>query len=303
MQRRTKIKTNDTRTNQDGNCKRKSNREAFRKGNLMPQSTLTNRTNDGLLALFKGDSGTGKSVAALSYPKPYVFDFDRKMPGIARKHFPHKEIHYDTFEDIFEVSDKLVDLMRDCPYETLITDSFTALTNLTIESVGKVKGESVPEMLQRVQDTKNKNRQLEMMPIDYYGGEDRFCNFFISQLKRLQARAGNPKYVIVIAHVLTVDSAPDLKTKIVTRTRSIVSKGRKVAAWLPTEFDDMYIFGYEQGNAFAERGSADSKPKRVCITESYGEDAAKCSIRGLPSTLDFTDGSLYDCMFNRVVLG
>ena len=137
------------------------------------------------------------------------------------------------------------------------------------------------------------------MPIDYYGGEDRFCTFFIDQLKRLHARPGNPKHVIVIAHVLTVESAPDLKTKIVTVTRSIVSKGRKVAAWLPSQFDDAYTFGYEQGNPFA----SDEKPKRVCITDAYGVDAAKCSIRKLPACLDFTDGSLYDEIYNRVVIG
>lgn len=259
----------------------------------MSKSTTNSSPTDGLLALFKGDSGTGKSTGAYSFPEPYVFDFDRKMPGVARKHFPRKEIRWDTFDDIFQVSEQLVEFDKFCPYETLVADSFTSLANLTIESVGKVKGESVPEMLKRVQDTKNKNKQLEMMPIDYYGGEDRFCNYFISQLKRLQARPGNPKYVIVIAHVLQVDSAPDLKTKIVTRTRSIVSKGRKVAAWLPTEFDDMYIFGLDQQNPFESE-----KPKRICITESYGEDSAKCSLK-LPSTLDFTDGSLYDAMFKR----
>lgn len=266
----------------------------------MSQSTLNDPDLQGLLALFKGDSGTGKSVGALSFPDPYVFDFDRKMPGIAKKHFPKKNIHYDTFNDIFEVSDRLAELFVECPYETLIADSFTALANLTIESVGQVKGESVPQMLQKVQETKNKNKQLEMMPIDYYGGEDRFCTFFINNLKKLQARASNPKYVIVTAHVLTVDSAPDLKTKIVTRTRSIVSKGRKVAAWLPTEFDDMYIFGYENTNVFG--GEGNTAPNRICITESYGEDSAKCSLRGMPSQIDFTNGSLYDSMFNRVML-
>lgn len=264
----------------------------------MPQSTLDPNASPGLLTLFKGESGVGKSVGALSWPTPYVFDFDRKMPGIARKHFPQKQIHYDTFEDIFEVSTRLNELFEDCPYETLISDSFTSLANLTIESVGKVKGETVPEMLQKVKDTRNKHKQLEMMPIDYYGGEDRFCTYFIHQLKKLQARPGNPKYVIVIAHVLAFEYT-NIISKEVTSSRSIVSKGRKVAAWLPTEFDDMYIFLNQKQNTLG----GDIKPRRLCLTESFGEDSAKCSIRGLPAELDFTDGSLYDSLFNRVVLG
>ena len=249
------------------------------------------------LALFKGDSGTGKSVGALSFPNAYVFDFDRKMPNIFMKHFPGKQVAYDSFENIFDVSNKVASLAQDCPYETIIVDSFTALANLTIESIGFVKGESVPEMLQKVQETRNKNKQLEMMPIDYYGGEDRFCTWFINQMKRLYSRQGNPKYVIVIAHVISVDSAPDLKTKIITRTRSIVSKGRKVAAWLPTEFDDMYIFGFGQSNPFAT--GEESRPRRICITESYGEDTAKCSLP-LPMEIDFTNGSLFEKIYPKL---
>lgn len=262
----------------------------------MPQSTLDAKPSDGALMLFKGDSGSGKSTAAFSFPDPYVFDFDKKMPGVARKHFPEKNIEYDVFDDIFQVSERLVQLNENCPYQTLIADSFTSLANLTIESIGKVKGESVPEMLKHVQDTKNKNKQIEMMPIDYYGGEDRFCTYFVNQLKKLQARPGNPKYVIIIAHVLTVDSAPDLKTKIVTRTRSIVSKGRKVAAWLPTEFDDMYIFGVQQPDPFQQS----TKVRRFCLTESYDEDSAKCTL-DIPTQIDFTDGSLFDRIFKRAV--
>jgi hypothetical protein len=64
------------------------------------QSAKDKQTEKGLLAIFKGDSGEGKSVAALSFPNAYVFDFDRKMPSIAQKHFPESETDFETFEDI-----------------------------------------------------------------------------------------------------------------------------------------------------------------------------------------------------------
>lgn len=266
---------------------------------VQPQSSQDYKPADSLLVLFKGDSGVGKSVGAFSFPDLYVFDFDKKMPSIASKHFPKSDIHYNTFNDIFEVSAKLSEFLEDdCPYQTILADSFTSLANLTIESVGQVKGETVPEMLQRVIDTKNKHKQLEMMPIDYYGGEDRFCNYFISQLKKLYARPGNPKYIIVNAHVLTVESAPDLKTKEITRSKSIVSKGRKVAAWLPSEFDNVWSFEIHQPlDTFA----GDRKMRRICYTEAYGEDSAKCSL-DLPHQIDFTDGSLYSKIFDRIRL-
>jgi hypothetical protein len=128
-----------------------------------------------------------------------------------------------------------------------------------------------------------------MMGIDYYSAEDRFCTYFIDKLKTLWARASNPRHVIVVAHVVQVDSAPDLKTKVITRTRSIVSKGRKFAAWLPTGFDNVYIFGRQ----LPDMGEINQTVKRIIKTEAFGEDSAKCSYN-FPETIEFTNGSLYD---------
>lgn len=252
----------------------------------MSQSTKDEQSQKGLLAIFKGESGEGKSVGALSFPNSYIFDFDRKMPSIAKKHFPEKEFHWDTFEDIFQIDQRLIEFLVSCPYETLIVDSITGLVNTVMDSVGQVKGESVTEILGR---TSGKNKSIEMMGIDYYSAEDRFCTYFIDRLKTLWARDGNPKHVIIVAHVVTVESSPDLKTKVITRTRSIVSKGKKFAAWLPTGFDNVYIFGRQ----LPDMGEIDQSVKRIIKTEAYGEDSAKCSYR-FDETIDFTNGSLYD---------
>jgi AAA domain len=256
------------------------------------QSTSDKQSEKGLLAIFKGESGEGKSVAALSFPNAYVFDFDRKMPSIAKKHFPDKEVHWETFEDIFQIQQRLIEFSISCPYDTLIVDSITGLVNICVDSVGQVKGESVPDILSRTKGSKNKT--IEMMTIDYYSAEDRFCTFFIDQLKLFWARDAKPRHVIVNAHVVTVESSPDLKTKIVTRTRSIVSKGKKFASWLPSGFDNVYIFGRER----PDMGDIDQTVKRVIRTEAYGEDSAKCSYN-FPETIDFTNASLYDILIEN----
>lgn len=253
----------------------------------MPQTNKNAQNEKGLLAIFKGESGEGKSVGALSFPNAYVFDFDRKMPSIFNKHFPEKEVFFDTFENIFQIDAVLADLSNNCPYETLIVDSITGLVNIVMDSVGMVKNESVTEILART--TGSKNKTIEMMGIDYYSAEDRFCTYFIDRLKNLWARDGNPKHVIIVAHVVTVDSAPDLKTKVVTRTRSIVSKGRKFAAWLPTGFDNVYIFGRK----LPDLGEIDQTVKRIVLTEAFGEDSAKCSY-SFPETIEFTNSSLFE---------
>jgi hypothetical protein len=251
----------------------------------MPQSTKDNTQDKGLLAIFKGESGEGKSVAALSFPGVYVFDFDKKMPSISKKHFPDKEVHWDTFENIFQVVDVINSFMQDCPYETLVTDSFTGMINTIMDSVGNVKGETVPSLLSKVS---KKSNTIEMMGIDYYSAEDRFCTWFIDQLKILWARPGNPRNIIITAHVVTVDSSPDLKTKLVTRTRSIVSKGKKVAAWLPTGFDNVYIFG----RLLPDIGEINQETKRIAKTEAHGEDSAKCSFN-FPEIIEFTNKNFY----------
>lgn len=250
----------------------------------MSQSTLNTQDEKGMLAIFKGESGEGKSVGALSFPNAYVFDFDRKMPSISRKHFPDKEVIFDNFEDIFQIDFQLGELFDYCPYETIIVDSITGLVNIVMDSVGKVKKESVPDLLKRT-----KGGAIEMMGIDYYSAEDRFCTYFIDRLKTLWAREGNPKHVLVTAHVVTVDSSPDLKTQLVTRTRSIVSKGKKFAAWLPTGFDNVYIFGRQ----LPHLGEINDKVKRICKTEAFGEDSAKCSYP-FPDIIDYTNKSLYE---------
>ena len=252
----------------------------------MPQSTKDTQNDHGFLGIFKGESGEGKSVAALSFPNSYVFDFNRKMPSIARKHFPGKECFWDTFEDIFQIDKQLSSLFDECPYETLIADSVTGLVNICVDSVGMVKKETVTDILGRVTPRTN---TIEMMGIDYYSAEDRFCTYFIDRLKTLWARPGNPRHVIITAHVVTVESSPDLKTKLITRTRSIVSKGKKFAAWLPTGFDNVYIFGRE----LPDLGSINQSVKRICKTQSFGEDSAKCSYP-FPDIINYTNGSLYD---------
>lgn len=252
---------------------------------MKPKTTTSEGTNEkGLLAIFKGESGEGKSVAGFSFPGVYVFDFDKKMPSIAQKHFPGKKIDWNTFESIFEIDEVLGEFFKECPYETLLIDSFTGLINIVMNTMGQVKGESVPDLLKKV----SKSGTIETMGIDYYNAEDRFCTYFIDRVKELWARDGNPKHVIVTAHVVQVDSAPDLKTKVVTRTRSIVSKGRKVAAWLPTGFDNVYIFGRQ----LPDLGDINQDTKRIVKTEAFGEDSAKCSFP-FPVTIDFTHDSLY----------
>ena len=267
----------------------------------MPSTKDTQQEDRGIFALFKGDSGSGKSVGALSFCDPnndgsapgFVFDNDKKMPGVAQKHFPDKEIHYETYPDIFTHAEKLNEFSIHCPYETIIEDSMTSLSINCLNSVGDLKGEKAIDMLKNLKRTASGGKMVELMTIDYYNAQVNFFErYWFDALKALWARPGNPKNVIIIAHVMTTESAPDLHTKIVTRTRSIVTAGRAISAFVPTVFDDMWHFCYEIDQVTGRN-------RHIVLTEGLGEDSAKTSFM-LPYKIDFSgeaplysDGNLY----------
>lgn len=255
----------------------------------MPSTENYSKTDPGLFGLFIGESGAGKSTAALSFPNSYTLDFDKKMPTVGMKHFPGKRLDWDVFADVFQVSDKLSEWYnKGCPYETVIIDSITSLSTTCLNSVGKTKHEDVIKQM----GTLTKSGTLELMGIDYYNAEANFFErYFLDMLRTLWAREGNPKHIILTAHVVKVDSAPDLKTKIITTTKSIVTAGRKVAAFIPTRFDEVYRFGWE----LPSLGDNLSRPKNICITSALGEDNAKTAFK-FPERIEFSGKSLYDEM-------
>jgi hypothetical protein len=253
-------------------------------------------TKPGIFALLKGPSGSGKTVGALSFPNIWMADFDRKMPTIARKHFPNKDIEFETFTDCFVLADQLTEWITkdNCPFETLLFDSITSYSSLIIKSIGDAKGESTPQMLKTMKAARGSGKPIpELLGIDYYNAETRLAEWTFDVTKTLWVRPGNPKNILFTAHIVTTDSAPDLKTKIVTRTRSIVTYGKKVAAYIPTQFDEVYLFGTRQGDMGAD---AKTPVEHIMTTETVGEDDAKTAFK-LAQYINFTqprEKPLYD---------
>lgn len=280
-------------------------------------------TPKGIFALFKGENGSGKSVAALSFPDPYVFDHDRKMPAIAQKHqglghIKKQDIQWDTFNDVFGIGDKLKELVdyypyeteeaarnngfsaeNTCPYETLIGDTITGCSYTALKSIDDVKGQNILSMLKNIKiSTKTGAKTIELRGYDYYNGEDNFLKYYIDTLKFLWARPGNPKHVILCAHVIVSEQSGPPGTTIKTITRRIVTAGNKIAAYIPAQFDEVYQFATDQGSAFDEN----SQIKHLCYTQGVGDDFAKTSYN-LPAQIDFTNKSLFDLISDKVDIG
>jgi hypothetical protein len=252
----------------------------------MPKSTLEEDDNHALLAVFRGDSGVGKSVAALSFPEPYLLDLDRKMPSIARKHFPEKDIKYDTFENVFELDEVVQRLKVDCPYKTIIVDSFTGLGKLCFNTMSTIKSEEGAKILKKFS-----TKAGEKVGIDYYFGENHYIGHFIDDMKTIHIRY--KAHVIITAHNIQYEpinySGKEPKEKVTGRP--ILAEGRKPAAILPTEVDNVLLFGWEPGQHI------DDPVRRMCYTTPVADIIAKSSFR-FPPRIDFTDCSFYDKLFS-----
>ena len=248
----------------------------------------------GLFALFKGDSGSGKTVAALSFPNPVVLDHDRKMPSIANKHFPGKDVPYKQYENVLEAGETIEQwLSGGCPFDTIIADSVTSLSYTCLKTMDDFKGSNIMTKFREMRDNPKKSKggdkMVELRGYDYYNAEDNFLKFYLDGLKMLWARPGRPHHVIVIAHVLTSESQ-DIKTKEITRMRRIVTAGKSIAAYIPAQFDETYHFAVSHGDILASDGD---RVRHFCLTEAIGEDYAKTAYK-IPYKIDFTNGSLYE---------
>ena len=261
----------------------------------MPQSTQSPTQSKGIFALLKGESGSGKSTGALSFGESiYVLDHDRKMPAIAQKHFPGKEIHYDTFDDVFQVGEALETLVNDCPYETIIGDSLTSLSYTALKTIDDVKGTNIIKMLHNLVATKGGKQQVELRGFDYYNGEDSFFKFYLDLLKHLWARDSYPKNVFLTAHVLTTEQTNIVKGT-TTVSRRIVTAGNRIAAYIPAQFDEVWHFGVRP----PDLGMDSARPKHLVWTEAIGDDYAKTAYN-LPGMIDFTNKSLYEIIKNEI---
>jgi hypothetical protein len=243
----------------------------------------------GLFLLLKGAPNAGKSVAALSFPDPFVMDFDRKMPTVAEKHFPNVDWtgRHKSFDTVFEISDWLQPYLSGLtfPFESVIVDTVTSLSTTCLRSIDKTKGTDVVKLLGKI----SKEGQVDSLGFDYYKGEMQFFErYFIDNLKILWAREGNPRHIIVIAHEIVVESF-NIMTNKTTRTSSIVTAGNKVAAYIPKNFDEEYVCKLER----PMMGDKLNKSKRLCITSpDQDEDARTCF--PFPEVIDFSNKSLYE---------
>jgi hypothetical protein len=226
---------------------------------------------DKVFCLYKGEPGTGKTRAAGSFPKPFVFDFDGRLATL-RLAFPEKDIAYESYYNNFDAAmRKLEEFTSYCPYETVIFDSLTSFVRTTLNHMIRSRGGKGD--LTR--------GGLRVPQIEDYGGETAALVQLTDALRVIYAKGTN---VVLIAHVVTTTER-NIKKQEVTEMRQLLTGGKKIAAELPAYYDECYHF--------FTQGGFDGKPEYKVYTANAGDDWAKTSLP-LPQVITWTNLNFYD---------
>jgi AAA domain len=234
------------------------------------------------VALFKGDPGTGKTIAAASYSEGkddiYFFDLDQRIRPLVL-HFSHpemsgykKHIKYDTYSGDNawgDLCNKLDGLISYNPYAMVCMDSLTALSRMLISLMLIARGEAGKQKLKR--------GGVALTQIEDYSGEANGINQVLDALRVISGN-GSKCHIILTAHVIQVSEKN--RAGAVSVSRFLVNAGaKKTVAEVPAYFDEAYHFDVMTG--------PDGNPQYRIITRNIGEDWAKTALP-LPNEIDFT---------------
>lgn len=239
---------------------------------------------DALYSMFKGEAGTRKSTAALSYPKPqYWFSWDKKMRSLLLPMRDLKinptDIQYDDYSDWSSARKKLEQLQVNCPFKTIIIDSITSCADGILAEGKRLKGK----------DAKKVNN-IAVNSIEDYNAEDAALSDLVAITKDIHTY--HKVNVILIAHVMEVSfKTVGGETNI---SRSIVTAGKRISIKIPAYCEEVYHFNIEKAmnaNVGGDYG---------LLTSHTGDDFARTSLP-LEKKILFGTNPLYDNWVNPAI--
>jgi hypothetical protein len=241
-----------------------------------------------IFALIKGESGSGKSIQANSFPEIYNFDFDHRLQAVKRffaRRDPNKKIHGRSYQvNEFPVMYKQLEDWAErgrCPYQGICLDTSTTIINSILHYVNFAKGNAQSKAKSAEGDSgfgmSLKLGILSLPPLDDF----RWLIKGFEDILALARQIPNV-HVILCCHIQQVQE----KKGKTTVSRSVLAN-QGLAQRLPVSFDEIYHMDIETGILSTE------KAKRVIVTEHSGEDFARTSLN-LPARIDVTDKLLYD---------
>lgn len=250
----------------------------------MPQKTSDIKLDSTNLFLFIGPADSGKSFAATSWglkskefggndDRPaYMLELDGRVAALR-----DRPVQYDSFTNIegaIGVLNRVKDLRETCvkfnkaPFHTLIFDSFTTFNDFAIADSQDI---TIKHNELSPKDPKGRRRgDLQMLTMEDYGYEaESWRQLMYEGLFDLKRFCD----VIVIAHEVATfkkasTSKPGEPVEMVSDGYKILSHGNKIAARIPTKFDEIYHF-LPKEKVISQR----SLRRQVCFVDELGRTA------------------------------
>lgn len=244
-----------------------------------------------IMALFIGPNKSAKTCSAVTFPGPVrLYDFDGRVKAV-RAQWPDLKVDYKTvgvraypFRNIISYLDfckEFEELQDDCPWGTVIIDSFTSLSTTSVMFQLMAKGDAAKERGAKIKLTKG---GLQVPSWDEFNGEATTISQMLDIAKIL------PCNIIFTAHPLTRTEMPQTAGGQAKKYKTITSFGHKVAQIAPGYFDEIWRFDRE-GNINLDNGAA-TQIIRV-YTVPVGEDNANTTLP-VPPVMDITGKKLFD---------
>ncbi len=243
---------------------------------------------DSLYCLFKGEPGTRKSTAALSFPGPqYWFDYDGKMDALRLPMrawgLDPKSIEYDTYKDWDTAKKKLETFQVNCKYKTIVIDSITSCADAINRQSLKFKA------------NKGEGKVvagINVNSIEDYNAEDSALKELIALTKDI--RDYHKINVILIGHIIQKEiKGANGSTHM---SRILVTAGKGIAQKIPAYCSEIYHFNIESGGMVA------GAPGQYALKTTHtGDDFARSSLP-IDSTIIFGDEQLYQKWISPAII-
>lgn len=246
--------------------------------------------------LFVGDSGTGKSIAAADWKFPndprniYFASCDGRMGSVAEWHRGRKDIEFDIFSDYEALDDKIESLIQDCPYQSLVIDPLTNVSSFLMRYSFSLRGvlefNETTGKVERISKGRKKGK-VDLTSFDDIAVEHRGIEDLLLNLKLISKRHNTN--IILTAHLLTTTYTKVGGQESNIR-RDIVTAGKKIVPFIPTQFDEYYHFYTENG-------------KWMIKTYNDGIVPARSSFLLIPKEIDWTKRNLYELVSQYYIKG
>lgn len=238
---------------------------------------------DALFTMLKGEPGTRKSTAALSYPRPqYWVSSDQKMEALTlpmkRWGIPEKDIVFDDYTNWSKPRDYLTKLQVNCPFKTIIIDSITSTgDNINRETIK-----------QKVSDNTGGKKigNIYVPGIEEYNAEASAFQELIAILKDIHKF--HKVNVILIAHVVGQRNKDNDTNKLTHHSRVIITGGDKISGKIASYMTEVYHF-----NIKADFNVDSGEGKYGLYTQHTGNDYARTSLP-LSREIEFNNDPLYE---------